>query len=124
MLSTDAKKVPREDITAVLLHTAREAEFLAQEAMQLEIAINRILEQADQSVLDGLFRADMLRQSLEGLGLFLTELVETVASDGSCLPEHAVQKLPLKAQAQRLSTHRITDDTGDMPPYDSDTELW
>lgn len=124
MLLTAVQKEPREDIAAVLLRTAREAEYLAQEAMQLEIAINRILEQADQSVHDGLFRADILRQSLEGLGLFLTELVETVASDSSCLPEHAVQKLPLKAQVQRLSSPHAMDNSGDMPPSGSDTELW
>ncbi len=121
MVSAPVGTEPREHIVPVLLRTADEVAHLAKEAMQLEIAINQLLQQSERSSHDGLFRADMLRQRLEGLERFLTQLVQTVAPDGSCAPQAAAQSLSLQVQAMRLCDVNAVPD---KPLSKNDPELW
>ena len=109
-----------DSISDVLLRAAQEVRLLSQDAANLDTEISELVAQSVFPAQQGLQAADMLRQRLEGLEQFLSELVKTLEGDGRCSPLRATKNLTLQAQAMRLRG----DDAGSERPHEAEPELW
>ncbi|RNF33197.1 hypothetical protein [Paracoccus methylarcula] len=100
---TFASAAGAEPLRRVLCRVAEEAGTLANDITALDRAIGQALTVTDMGALDGLQRADAIRQGLEGLSNFLARLAETVEPGVICDPVGAAEGMALRAQLQRLA---------------------
>lgn len=118
---TFASEAGAEPLRIVLHRVAEEAGTLATDITALDRAIGQALTVTDMGALDGLQRADAIRQGLEGLSNFLTRLARTVEPGVICDPVRAAEGMALRAQVQRLAGLAPTSFPG---RDDAGTDLW
>lgn len=92
-----------EPMAAILSRSAEEARLLAAELTRLDEAIGQALTGTDMTAIDGLQRADAVRQHLEGLAQFLAQLARMTDPETVCQPVRAAEGIALRAQAERLA---------------------
>ncbi|WFE74031.1 hypothetical protein [Roseinatronobacter sp. S2] len=117
-MSPETTRVP---IAEGLSRAADEARFLSREAEHLDASIAAALGQSSPADSNGLQNADLIRQGLEGLALFLSALATTVDEQGTCCPAQAATKVMMKEQSGRLQNNRPPD--GAVKAHYS-SELW
>lgn len=110
-----------EPMAAVLARSAGEARLLADELARLDQAIGRVLTVTDMTAIDGLQRADAVRQHLEGLARFLAQLARMTDPEAVCQPVRAAEGIALRAQAERLAGLPPSPPPGGSAP---DADLW
>lgn len=110
-----------EPVFQVLRRTADEAFELAAGLSQLDSEIGRLLSNTEDIGLEIFQRADLIRQSLEGLAKFLDALSETIDTAATCDPVFAATDLGMQAQGRRLAPQQGASPASQGHP---DPEVW
>ncbi|MCC5959277.1 MAG: hypothetical protein JJU08_08040 [Rhodobacteraceae bacterium] len=116
--SPETTRVP---IAEGLSRAADEAIFLSRHAEHLDASIAAALGRSHPAEAQKLQNADLIRQGLEGLAVFLGALATTVDEHGTCCPAQAAAKVLMKEQSRRLRNEAASD--ASTKAHDS-TELW
>lgn len=98
-VSSGTTRVP---IAEGLSRAVDEARFLSKQAEHLDASIAVALDQSRLAEAQGLQNADLIRQGLEGLALFLDALATTVDEHGTCCPAQAAAKVLMREQSYRF----------------------
>ena len=109
-----------QPLQIVLGRVSDEARQVTEDLALLDRAISRAVALAGAEELEDLQKADSLRQRLEGMSRFLEALAQAMKPEVMCNPVLAAQKIPMRAQAQRLAL--LPPNASQSP--DRDSELW
>ena len=112
-----AEPVMQDSLRDALDRASVEARRIALALAQIDEALGAMLEVTEGSA-QSLQVADLLRQEVEGLSVFLALLAEQTGPDHPFDPSGAAEALDLRAQSLRLTGAAILSD------HDPQDDLW